>query len=724
MGEQLRSVLAALKLCDPQHTGYVAQEELKKVLSCHSMPLSDTHFNKLCETSKLVYYPGFLRNLGGPLTDETHTSSSREKSYQERLCTSPQSPLQSVRGQRSPSSPGVSADSCNIVDIVFQKMRIRLEQRKSSLIARIQAITYSSDGTLSEADVQKILEDSWIILDEKTLHKFTEQLGFRDGRIASSLFLVKYEEATANNWQQCSGGHGDEDEVAPLLTSAEQCLAAMKTSIKIIHGDYLTAFRLMDRKRKGVVDCSDFKRLYSSLGFFCKEAEYQRLLDLMGLHPGGNLNYAEFVHVVENNGKRKQRTQSACVLEQLHELLACEARYKWADMSKVLCQFDTDGQGWIHKKSLRRLLFTYALPMGYEEFDQLWSRYDPECRGCVAVCDFLEKLGFHHEGDLGPRSQKLNKAVVQEDADRPVSSDAASLDCIEQIVQENYKGLSKSLTHLETSRDGTVTVEELLRLLQTYSYSVRREQLVNYLRRLEVPMDDNGERLSYMDFLSEFDPKAEKRSERPPSSPVAACRIESLDSLSPGLALTRMQELVTASAPNLYKAFLAFDQSGTGTVKALEFRQVLENFCARLSDKQYRYMLTKLQLDQENCAVNWKDFLNKFQSQSPLTKTSEDTEPLQQIQEVVSGDLYKIAKELMDLDSSNSTTISKGQFRQLCDHHCLRLTKDQVRNCLLKFQSMIIQRILAVQENKHIFNNSSSVFKLKQHILASAHGYK
>ncbi|KAF1372642.1 hypothetical protein PFLUV_G00268030 [Perca fluviatilis] len=679
--EQLSSVLAALKLCDPQHTGYVTQEELKKVFSCYSMPISDTHFDKLCETSssrpgsssKLVYYPGFLRNLGVPLSDETHTSWSHEKSYHERLCTSPQSPLQSVIGQRPPSSPEVSSDTCNILEIVFQRMRVRLEQRHSSLTDRIQAITHSSDGTLSETDVRKILEDSWVILDDKNFHKLTEQLGFRDGRIERSLFLVKYEEATASDGQQRSGGHGGKDEVAPLLTSAEQCLAVMKTSIKIIHGDNLTAFRLMDRKRKGVVDCSDFKGLYSSLGFFCREAEYQRLLDLMGLHPGGNLNYAEFVHVVENNGKRKQGTQTARVQEQLHELLVSDARYKWADMSKVLCQFDKDGQGWIHKKSLRGLLFTYALPMNSEEFDQLWSRYDPECRGCVAVCDFLEKLGFHHEGDLGPQSQKLNQAVARQNADRPVSSDAASLECIEQIVQENYKGLSDSLTHLATSRDGTVTVEELLSLLQTYSCSVRREQLVNHLHRLEVPMDDNGERLSYMDFLSEFDPKAEKRCERPPASPDAVGQIKSLDSLSPGLALARMRELVTASAPHLYKAFLAFDQSGTGTVKALEFRQVLENFCARLSDKQYRYMLTKLQLDRENCTVNWKDFLNTFHSQSPLTSER----CLSKSQEVVSGDLYEITKELVDLDPSNSTTISKGQFRQLCEHHCPRLTKDQ-----------------------------------------------
>ncbi|KAJ4924902.1 hypothetical protein JOQ06_003851, partial [Pogonophryne albipinna] len=612
---------------DPQHIGYIAQEDLKKLLSSHGIPISERHFNKLCETSssrpgsssKLVYYPDFLENLGVPLTYETCPSSE----HTERRCTSPQSTVQSVRAQRPASCLQVSADTCNILDIVFQRMRSRLEQRHSSLPDRIKAITHGSNGTLSEKDIRKILEDSWVILDDTNFHKFTELLGLRDGRIERSVFLEKY---------------------------AAQCLAAMKTRIKSIHGNNLSAFRLMDRKRNGVVDCRDFKELYSSLGFFCREAEYQRLLELIGLQPGGNLNYAEFVDVVENNGKKG--TQTAYVPEQLHELLACEAHYTWADMSKVLCQYDTDGRGWIHKKRLRGLLFTYALPIRSEEFDQLWLRYDPEGQG----------------RELRPWRQKLNQAAAQQSPDRPGSSDAASLECIEHIVQENFKELSDSLAHLETGRDGTVTVEQLLSLLQTYSSSMKRQQLEIHLRRLNVTVDDN--RLAYMDFLYAFDHK--KSGERPPASPDAERQKESLDGLSPAVALARMQELVTASAP--HKAFSAFDQRGTGTVKPLEFRQ-------------YRHMLTKLQLDCETCTVNWKDFLNTFQSESPLiserclsknierrtttrsptqTKTPETTkhnEENQQIQDFISGHLYEITKKLMDLKPSNSTT---------------RLTNDQI----------------------------------------------
>lgn len=43
-------------------------------------------------------------------------------------------------------------------------------------------------------------------------------------------------EATARDEEHCSEGRVDKNEVDPLLPSAEQCLAAMKTRIKIIYG--------------------------------------------------------------------------------------------------------------------------------------------------------------------------------------------------------------------------------------------------------------------------------------------------------------------------------------------------------------------------------------------------------------------------------------------------------------------------------------------------------
>ncbi|XP_076023535.1 EF-hand calcium-binding domain-containing protein 6-like [Genypterus blacodes] len=686
LSDQLSSALEALKTHDPDGTGYIREEDLKKILHHHGLALSHTHFNKLCcdayssstagSLCPLVSYDAFLTNLGVQLQNEARPLSSRsqDSSPTGSLLQRSHSSLthrqskssESVRETQPPSSLLDRSDSCGILDIVLKRMKASLERRQTTLEKRILATTYNCDGTLTERDVWKILEDSWILLDDQNFNRFTELLGFKDGQIDRSVFQMKFDEVASRDRRHGCEGHRDE---TGKLSTAEQSPTAVKTKIKSSQEDNLTAFPAMDSEREGVVNCPSC---------FYTEAE-----DLSDLNQGQNLNSAGFV----DDGNHIQATQRATVQDQLHELLSSDARDRWADVSKTLCQLDADGQSWIYKKSLRNLLFTYSLPLRPEEFEQLWSKYDTQGRGCVMLADFLDRLGLHHDGELRP--------LVRQHSDKPAALDAASVKLIECVLQDNYEQLSEALTHLDTQRDGTVKVEELLNLLQTYSCPVQRQDLINHLSRLNVSMDDKCRKLAYMDFLSAFDPEA-KKSDRPPSSPDAVRHVESLDDLSPGHAMTRMQELVNASEANLYKAFSAFDQSGTGMIRALEFRRILESFCAHLSDRQYRYMLAKLELNSERGTVGWRDFLFKCKSPNLLvrdgsrsrrykrcrtgsgSKSSQISEVLQGIQETVSKRLPAITKEMMDLDSSHTGTLSREQFRQLCDCHFMRFTKDQL----------------------------------------------
>lgn len=52
------------------------------------------------------------------------------------------------------------------------------------------------------------------------------------------------------------------------------------------------------------------------------------------------------------------------------------------------------------------------------------------------------------------------------------------------MLEENYEELKDSLIHLDIKGDGTVTVEQLLSLLNNYGASIQKEQLVNHLHRL------------------------------------------------------------------------------------------------------------------------------------------------------------------------------------------------------------------------------------------------
>jgi len=51
---------------------------------------------------------------------------------------------------------------------------------------------------------------------------------------------------------------------------------------------------------------------------------------------------------------------------------------------------------------------------------------------------------------------------------------------------------------------------------------------------------------------------------------------------------------------------------------------------------------------------------------------------LRRIQEVVSARMYTITKEIADVDYANINTISKMDFKTICDRHFMRLTDDQV----------------------------------------------
>ncbi|XP_055762000.1 EF-hand calcium-binding domain-containing protein 6 isoform X5 [Salvelinus fontinalis] len=687
LSDQIGPMLEALGDCDPRQTGSVYHEDLRRIIQCYGLPLSHTHFNKLCESgldpgSCRVRYRQFLRALGLP-TGETQTGTIHyPRKSSDRLNYQSQNALVNNKPVR-PRSATVGGPRVRMVEnIMFRKLKERLDYRHVTLDDHIRATARSSDGMLSLRDLKKILDDSWITLDEMQFRKLNVSLGFKDGKMSCSAFLDKYDENQAREQNQASGGNRGNLRAKPRLLTAEDCLCVIKERIENIHGDILSAFRVMDKNCDSVVDRHDFRELYDSLGLVTKEREYQRLLQLLGLQPGANLNYPEFFTLVQSSGKsRRQNFKPANGPDQLHEHLASNARHRWTAMSKVICRFDEDGQGLVFKKDLRSLLYTYDLPISPDEFEELWARYDGEGRGSLTCAAFLEKLGVD--------PQEVGHA--RKDADTTPTDGlpaGATLQDVERVVQGNCEGLSSALNRLDKKREGLVRVEDLQSLLQRYNCPLHRHQLAHLLHTLKVPMDSEDRTLSYVDFLKAFDHVTGKGREHPPRPCGSPDPAESLEWLSPERAVGRIRELVTASMDILHKAFSAFDRSGNGTVTPLEFRRVLDHFCARLSDPQFRFLLDRMKLNWENHTVYWRDFLNQFNLCN--LDTPEDwsdrvgkagfptqPQPLPISEEVVSARLYTITKEIVDLDHTHNDTISKEDFRMMCDRHFMRLTCDQ-----------------------------------------------
>ncbi|XP_036374392.1 EF-hand calcium-binding domain-containing protein 6 [Megalops cyprinoides] len=692
--EHLTLVMEELACYDHGQNGTVHQEELRKVIQSYGLPLSDSHFHRLCEPcmdSGRVVYSQFLKRLGVSRGSNEAENTGKAPGLAERSRSSHPSHVESIRSRA-------------VQDTVLKKLRDSLSLQNTSLQDLLLKTGRDSGGMLSLKHFKRILEDRGIILDPQEFHILAKALGFKDGSLSHSDLLGKYEENVRGQrsaYRQRSGSDRSNGGGLGLMT-AEDCLSQLKGRIKERHGDILSAFLVMDKNHDGLVSRNDFRGLYNSLLFVAKETEYQRLLELLGLKPGATLNYSDFFNMIQSINKigaqphPANRTMQSVsqASDQVHGHLVTRARSGWSEMAKTFSQIDEDGQGLVYKKDLRQLLYTYALPITPNEFEKLWSRYDVEGKGYLTHSEFLRKLGVDPEGER----RGLSHVIEEEQSELQRQADTVGMETphtramlrdVGEVIRGNYQDFSVTLTRLDEKRDGRVTVKDLQALLQKHSCLLEEGHLIQLLNNLNITVE-NG-KLPYLDFLRAFDKQAV------PATPDPPVQQESVEGLSTERALLRIREVVALSFNTLHKAFSAFDKSGKGTVPALEFRRVLDHFCVRLSDRQLRHLLAKLRVNEEDHTIPWREFLLRFHPDNQetteewLEKVRRAGQPaksrplpiedvLGRIQEVVSAKLYTITKEMADLDYAHINVISKEDFRSICDHHFMRLTLEQFEN--------------------------------------------
>ncbi|GAB0177226.1 EF-hand calcium-binding domain-containing protein 6 [Grus japonensis] len=259
------------------------------------------------------------------------------------------------------------------------------------------------------------------------------------------------------------------------------------------------------------------------------------------------------------------------------------------------------------------------------------------------------------------------------------------MELLEDKFRDYFQDFNKAFHKVDKNRDGYVTVYDLHRILQEFNYYLDHDQFSSLLNSLGISIHDS--KLSYFDFLRAIDDgRASKYQQRQKQAAPPA----SFAALSLEQTLIKIKEIVASSYDLLYKAFSLFDKDDTGVIKALEFRQVLDHFCFKLSDKQFRHLLKNLNLC-EDFTVDWKVFLKNIdhlieteegQKVIPPKSSWELSERgiLSQIQEGMTAGFNTIAQEFKDIDSSKDNTVSKEEFWDICNQHFQRLTEEQFEN--------------------------------------------
>ncbi|XP_050792351.1 EF-hand calcium-binding domain-containing protein 6 [Gopherus flavomarginatus] len=712
----------ALQTCDPKCTGIISRNQLRKIVQIYCPSLSDEQFIKLCHkfqdiSPDGILYRMLLESLGvavlpGDLTGISTQISKGSQQREEKRQTDLSERMKQIEDQANKHTKN------RTVDEVIERLKDSVIQQETTIKDSFLAYNKQPNGKISKDHFRKVLEDHGMPMDDSQFNLLTEKLRFPNGGLSYLDFVAIFEDPRLNGpgtTLYCSPNHRVNSTKFHYMT-AEECLSQFNDKLMGGYGDTYSAFRKTDSNHDGIINMLDFRHLLESFVFLLTDKEYSRLLGLLGMNLNSTLNYQEFLQLFQTqetkeahpwlnpSHKPKQTiTDAELACDQAHYYLVVKAQTRWHDLARTFREFDSEGNGIVQPEDLRAVLFRFAIPITPKEFEKLWARYDTVGKGYLTHQEFLQKLGL----EFAPADTGLSRYIVEDNyaslMEHYSNQQKKHLEMEEQQKQQikalhvseikkqikdkfrdYFQDFNKAFYKLDKNKDGYITVDDLRRMLQEFNYYLDDEQFNSLLNSLGISIHDS--KLSYFDFLRAIDDgRASKYQQRQKhAAPPASFAMLSLEK-----TLIKIKEIVTSSYDLLYKAFSLFDKEGTGAVKALEFRQVLDHFCFKLSDKQFRHLLKKLRI-YENYTVDWKFFLKNIDlletekgqkvTQPKSSQELSKKDILTRIQEVVTARFNTIAQEFKDTDCEKVNTVSKEDFRGICNHHFLLLTDEQFEN--------------------------------------------
>lgn len=564
-------------------------------------------------------------------------------------------------------------------------------------------------------------------------------LGFRRPGLNYSDFIEAFQDLkpTGMGKQLERAGNHYVGKTSLKYMTAQECYDQLQEQMRQGYASVRQAFYKIDDNHDGILNMDKFRRLLDSFMFIITDETFAELLKMFGLTKKSVLTYNEFCRRFEvidsseghpwlNSCHRFNETKTSAEMaaEQVHECLFMKAQQTYQDMAKAFQHFDTDGSGIIRKKHLRSVLYKFILPISEAEFNKLWAMYDTDNKGFISHQDFAKRMGMGGSFAPGDNTglQGTSNGLHDENDDNLLAHhqyqqalhDELTLNQVEysklltakQVEQElkdrfreYFADFDRGFKQLDRNRDGYITLNDLKRQLYQLNYFLDEQQFLQLLERLDVPVINNN-KLSYFDFLHSIDDgRASKYNNRKNEGEPEIWL--SFDDLTPEKAAVKLKERVTQCYDSLLAAFKAFDRQQTGMIKLLDFRRTLDNFCFRLSDKQFRIgVLTKCRISEPgSCfptkAVNWILFLQDFSLKTdPTLREWKDyvgkVAPLplsngeltlneieDRISEVAVARKQTLQQAFTEIDYAKILVVSKDDFREILNQNVMRLNDDQ-----------------------------------------------
>ncbi|CAH1799481.1 unnamed protein product [Owenia fusiformis] len=736
--ENFKPIGDAIVANDPKNEGRIAHSDLKNIIDKYVLPVSEDHFENMvlrCEErdDEKVNYVEFMEKLGvdvkpgdviGLSTQITDGSSAAEtKRLQDQI----------YRQVEADQHVSERTDTLFPEEILV-KIKDRMSQHSTKIRETFLIFDKKGRRKISKKVFRGVLRDYGILMTDNVYDEVCSKLQFHKGFMDYKDFVANFEDPRIDGPGVDivrSGNHrvnvarGDE-----LGMSAMECEAKLRNKLREGFADLRGAFYKFDDTHQGCLTRANFRRLLDSFMFIISDEEFKKLAEKFGFVKGVRVGYQEFLDKFEvrdtpeghpwlTSCHRYNDTFDATPMkaDEVHKILKDKAHRQWKDLAKAFRTMDGSGNGIITKKELRDVLFKFILPMNKDDFNHLWRRYDLEGKGYISHTDFLEELVGHQfaPGDeVGPSRRIINDSYMNLDrhhADQQAKQEMITLKTVyraaemtaEEVhqelkdkIRETYESFNKAFRKFDKDNSGFISVAQIQRVLIDFNYFLDDDQFFKLLDKLGL--QTNKSKLSYEAFLQGF--QEGRKEHYKPRSPRTETKEYSAISVYD--AENKLKVNVGRQADTIQAALCAFDRKNNGRISKGDFRSVLDNFCFKLSDKQFKHILSGIlpegesQVDYPLFLENYGNISPKGQQQEPdvamwlnnierrmaasSPKTLEMSDIHQSLHEQVNARFYGLAKAFAEIDYAQIGVVSLEDFRDVINKHCMRLTDQQFQS--------------------------------------------
>eukprot|EP00794_Sanderia_malayensis_P021385 gene21385-23472_t len=629
---------------------------------------------------------------------------------------------------------------------VIKVLRDHISRKSSDFRKTFLQYDYDGDGKLSKKEFRMTLENLGLLMHDDQYKELTKRIGFFKGKLSYSDFLERFEDIERFG----EGGktmHLDNHRFNKIIERSESMNAEEVEVImrKKIHESFQSlrqAFYSVDSNHDAHITRPEFRRLLDMFMIPINDAEFDRLMtEKLNIAKNGTISYKEFIKRFQQNENFQkghpwlfsdQNVNSTPALPSLsakeaNTCLKKKATDQWHDISTAFRAFDKDGNSIVTKAELRSILHRFNIFVDLKEFRKLWRMYDIDKNGYVDHDEFLRRLGVEFApGDVNGVSNKITKESEDEiyrhfqsqkmKHERATINQAnttafmSALDVEKQLrdkFRDNYASFRKAFEQVDANKNGVVSKKELLRVLEEHHFYMNDKELTNLLTRIGFA---NNESLSYKHFLSAFeDPRLSGNSKLTLDSPVSLpgrVTFDSAEDLTPEEAIVKLRKKVAQNENSIRNAFGAFDSNGSGCIKKDDLHMIINSFCFKITDRQFKYLLTKLNV-QPNGTVDCESFIESFQKSDAeasnrwmenLLRKDPTSSPKQFATAVPSYDVMeermadmiqarcnRILKAFSDTDPERSGRVPQDVLYQVLSEHTLRLNKEHFNKLWDKF---------------------------------------